>query len=468
MKKGWKIFGITCASIFGLILIIYLGGAVFFMSHFLVNTTINGTDFSMKRVSDVKAHMESRVKDYELTVLEAGNQQDTILGSDISLKYEENGDIEKALKTQNAFLWPGAFFSTKNAKLEIKVAYDEAKLNALVENMKCLQAEQTPPQSAYPKFNGETYIVESEALGTEVNREVLAEKIQEHIYGFREELDMKEEQCYSKPKYTSDSEEVKKACDTLNNYCKASITYTMTPHTEVVDKALISTWLSYDENMKVTFNQEAVTAYMSEFGKKYDTVGKTRAIVTPSGKGTEVSGGTYGWSVDEAGETQALLASIQNGEVVTKEPLYLQRGQTHDMADWGTTYIEVDLSAQHMWYVMNGSVALECDVVTGEPIPSMITPTGVYDVLYKQYETTLVGAIDPDTGEPMYRTPVTYWMPITQGGVGFHDADWQVAFGGTLNQIPNVGSHGCINMSVDTASALYDMVSQGTPAIVHY
>ncbi len=107
---------------------------------------------------------------------------------------------------------------------------------------------------------------------------------------------------------------------------------------------------------------------------RYDTVGATRTITTPGGKTAEVSGGTYGWSIDEETAASALIASIQNGEVTTKTPEYEQTAATHDAADWGTTYLEVDLSSQHMWYVVNGGVALETDVVTGD---GMMRQTGV-------------------------------------------------------------------------------------------
>lgn len=66
--------------------------------------------------------------------------------------------------------------------------------------------------------------------------------------------------------------------------------------------------------------------------------------------------------------------------------------------------------------------------------------------MWKQPNSVLVGDINPDTGEPAYRTKVKYWMQVTSSGVGFHDATWQTAFGGTLYQIPGTGSHGCINM----------------------
>ena len=109
---------------------------------------------------------------------------------------------------------------------------------------------------------------------------------------------------------------------------------------------------------------------------------------------------------------------------------------------------------------------LETDVVTGVPIPEKETTLGVYDILEKSLNKTLVGEDDPVTGKPIYETPVSYWMRVTWSGIGFHDAIWQPAFGGTLYR-DGLGSHGCINMPLDKAAALYNVISVGTPVIVH-
>ena len=54
--------------------------------------------------------------------------------------------------------------------------------------------------------------------------------------------------------------------------------------------------------MNVVFNNEAMKAWFTEFGDKYDTVGTTRNLTTPTGRATTVTGGTYGWSIDEETE----------------------------------------------------------------------------------------------------------------------------------------------------------------------
>ena len=462
-KPGKKFFIITGGVIGGLILI-YLGISAYFISHFFVNTTINGKDFSGKSAKAVEEYIRGELNGYELTIIEQNNDRNIIKGSEIGLTYKESSEIEDALKKQNPLLWPAGFFSQSSTQVSVGVDYDEALLDEKLQSIKAMSKEQTEPVSAYPKYNGNLFEVEPEVYGSAVDTEALKEKTVQYITEFRDSLNMMDEGCYKMPAYTSDSEEVKNACNTMNQYLKAKITYTMDEEV-VVDKDLISQWVTCDSEMNVTFNEEAVKAWMREFGEKYDTVGKTRSFTTPDGKQTQVSGGTYGWIVNEAQEAQNLIENIKNGENITKEPEYKQTAASRSALDWGTTYAEVDLAAQKMWFVVDGSVALTTDVVTGRPSTGNATPEGVYDILYTQRGAVLRGDIDPATGKPSYETPVSFWMPFTYQGHGFHDATWQSAFGG--NRYLTHGSHGCVNMPYDKASQLFELITAGTPVIIH-
>lgn len=455
--------------VLAVICLIYVAISVYFMSHFFVNTKINGKNFSGKTASDVEKYLQTNIKDYKLTILENEGRQDVISGSEIGLEYRAGTETEKLLKDQNGFAWPKAFFTENSRKVSVNVSYNEESLNQRISQLSCLQAEQTPAENAKPEFDGNQYVIKPEVYGNAVDKECLTEQVKVHITEFQPQLDMVETKCYAKPKYVEDSKEVQEACDAMNKYVNASITYPMNEPV-VVDKALISQWLQVDGEMKVSLNTEAMKQWFTAFGDKYDTQGTTRTFTTPAGKSATVTGGTYGWSIDEDTELVNLQNSILNGEVVTREPAYYAGGTAaaHSGQDWGNTYAEVDMSAQHMWYVQNGQVVLETDVVTGEPIPSKITPEGVYSLMWKQPNSVLVGDINPDTGEPAYRTKVKYWMQVTSSGVGFHDAIWQTAFGGTLYQIPGTGSHGCINMPLDQAGALFNMIEPGTPVIFHW
>lgn len=124
---------------------------------------------------------------------------------------------------------------------------------------------------------------------------------------------------------------------------------------------------------------------------------------------------------------------------------------------WGGTFIEVDISKQMLRYVRDYNIMFESLVVTGLP-PYMSTPAGTFSILSKSTNTVLVGAD--------YRTMVSYWMPFTYQGHGFHDANWQPWFGG--NRYITNGSHGCVNMAFGDAATLYSLISVGTTVIIHY
>ena len=181
-----------------------------------------------------------------------------------------------------------------------------------------------------------------------------------------------------------------------------------------------------------------------------------------------VSGGTYGWKINAESEQQELRKNIQERQVIEREPIYKEgyTAATHAAIDWGTTYVEVDLTNQYMWYIKDGAVVFECDIVSGKPVPERETPSGVYKVLEKLKGKTLVGEIVPETGEPEYRTYVDYWVRVTWTGIGFHDADWQPKFGG--DWYVTHGSHGCLNMRPANAATFYDMIEVHTPVVMHY
>jgi len=120
------------------------------------------------------------------------------------------------------------------------------------------------------------------------------------------------------------------------------------------------------------------------------------------------------------------------------------------------TYIDVNLGTQKVNYAINGKVALATDVVTGAPWSP--TPAGTFSILSKQSPAVLVGAD--------YAAPVTFWMPFTPWGHGFHDANWQPWFGG--NRWTYAGSHGCINMPYWAASELYRLAPTGTRVSIHW
>ncbi|MEZ3435615.1 MAG: L,D-transpeptidase/peptidoglycan binding protein [Lachnospiraceae bacterium] len=467
-RKGRKIAAIASGSIVGVIAAVYAGFAVYFGSHFMFHTTINGTDFSMKDVAQVEAYMEEQVKGYVLTIEKSDGSEEQIAGKDISLKYVPGKELEKLVKEQNNFFWIETLWKKQEIEASVGVEYDKEMLEAKLAGLQCMVPEnQVASVDAHPEFKDTEFVVIPEVIGTQIDVEKLHKEAEKAVGGFYPVLNLAETECYLKPRFLEDSEQVIAAKDAMNSYLGANITYDFHPYTEVVDAAVISQWVTVDGEMNVAFNQDAVRGYIAALAEKYDTIGKTREFTTANGNVVSVNPGTYGWEIDQETEYGALTANIQNAETVTREPAYFSAAATHEPMDMGNTYAEVDLSSQHMWLFQGGQVVLDSDVVTGNPnIWNRETPSGVYSILELQQNKTLVGEIDPKTGKPEYETPVSFWMRVTWSGIGFHDATWQPYFGGSL-YLSN-GSHGCINMPYGQAQVLYSMLTIGTPVVIHY
>lgn len=464
-KKGVKIAAIAAAGVLGLAAAVYAGAAVYFNSHFLFNTKINGTDCSLKSVEEAEDYMKKHVADYTLTLEESGGGQESIDGAAIAIEYVPGGQLGKFMEEQDNFLWPKSLWNDTDKEMEIGVKYDEAALAEVTAGLGCMNPEtQTPSTDAHPQFQEGQFVVAPEIVGTQINAEVFNAKVAEAINGFKPSLNLSESGCYALPRFVSDSPEVVAAKDAMNSYLGANITYDFNPHTEVVDASVISQWVMVDGDMNVSFNQDAVRAYVQSLAEKYDTKGRARPFTTASGNVVTVEGGGYGWQMDQEAEFNTLLANIQNGETVTREAVYLSRGASHGDSDVGNTYAEVDLTNQRMYFIQNGQVVLQSDCVTGNPNRGNATPQGWYSLAWKQRNRTLRGTRRPD-GTYEYETPVKYWMPFN-GGIGFHDAPWQASFGG--QRYRTHGSHGCVNLPTSVAGQLYELLMDGMPVVCHY
>ena len=391
-KRGGigKKVGITFGVILAVLVVAYVGMAFYFDSHFMFNTTINGNNFALKSVAQVEKYMEQQVADYTLTLQESDGDSEQITGSEISLEYVPGDEVKELAKKQNKFLWITSLWEKPVIEAKIGVKYDENALARRIESLNCLKEEnQVASVDAHPEFQNTEFVVVPEVIGTQIDTETFNKDIRESIEGFQDTLNLTDTNCYIKPRFLSDSQEVVAAKDTMNSYLGANVTYDFNPNTEVVDVIV-------DADMNVTFNQEAVKEYIAALATKYNTKGKPRQFTTATGNTVTVEGGGYGWKINQDAEYDALIANIQNAETVTREPEYSSRAANHTAMDMGNTYAEVDLTTQHMWFIKDGQIALETDIVTGNPNKGNATPQGTYSLAYKSKNKTLRGTKKPD------------------------------------------------------------------------
>ncbi len=466
-KKGWLIalviVGVLLLAVGG----VYLGFAKHYEERFFLKTSVNGADCAGLTVEEVEAMMQEQVEQYVLTVIARNDVTQEIKASDIGIKFNGINVIQDAFAAQNPYLWFTGLYEEEDIKAEIDFTYDEEKLNAVIAGLDCLKTEnQVAPVSAKPVYQDGAYVIQEETYGTQLNAEQVTATVIASVDNMEASVDLDQAGCYVNPTYTKDSKEVIAAVDALNQCLKTNVTYSIDGITVNVNAATVAPWISVDAEMNLVIDAGKVRAFTNTLGSKYNIADSDDTITTPTGKEASVPGGRLGRVVGAAAECDKLIGEIKAGAQVTREPIFSQNKTPDGVKSWGNTYIEVDLSAQHMWYIVDGAVAFESDVVTGKPDGSHNTPAGKFQILEKLSPKTLRGNIMPN-GKPEYVTPVKYWARITWSGVGFHDATWQAEFGGTRYK-DGYGSHGCINMPYGKIAELYGMINKGTAVVIHY
>lgn len=453
-----KLF-IILGSVVGAVLVIYVGLSIFFMSHFYFNTTLNGKNVSGYSADKVFDNWEDEIGNYSLKIVESDGTESELKGSDIDMVLQWDDTITKMISKQNGFAWPAKLFNPDQNTSEAIVTFDEDKLDSALDGFSFMdKSKQIDPVDAtvsdYDKNDGYT-LVES-VPGTAIDKPALKENIEKALYGLADTYQITEGNGYLAPKIANDDEKLLAAIDTMNKYAGSEIDYEIGSEKETLDINTFADWLSINDNEKVEIDEEKVADYVAELGTKYNTYGKSKQLATSYGTTITMSNCHYGWKIDAETEAAAIVDDIKGGEKVTRDLNYQYTAASHTGNDYGNSYVEINLTAQHLYLYKNGSLVIDSDFVSGNPSKGNATHTGVFGVTYTERNATLKGQ--------NYATPVSFWMPFN-GNEGMHDATWRSSFGGSIYK--RNGSHGCVNLPYSVAQTIFENVSAGFPVFVY-
>ncbi len=426
---------------------------------FFPNTIINGLDASGLTVDEVKELIDAGMDGYVLTVETREGTQEQIFGEAIGLHAEYDGTLEQLLAEQNPMHWGKHLKNGVAHTFETMVVYDEEKLAAQVAALDCLAEGKPEPKNAYLSeyIAGSGYQIIPEEPGAVADAAQVLSGVIDGILNMQERISLEELDVYVKPAVTSEDPGLGARAEAWNRYVNTTVTYRFGSRTEVLDGERIHTWLSDDGQGGVVLDEEAVGAYVSELGKKYNTAYQPKTLKTSYGPTVTINQGFYGWRINQGAEKAALIEILRSGESQEREPVYSQTAASRDGNDYGDTYVEINLTAQHLFFYKDGKLLVEADFVSGNASRGWDTPAGAYPLTYKERNATLRGE--------NYATPVSYWMPFN-GNIGMHDASWRGSFGGTIYKTN--GSHGCVNLPPSAAKTIYENISAGMPVLCYH
>lgn len=444
--------------VLGIAFIGYLTQVKKYQNVFNKDTIINGKDCSLLTIDEAEKVIQGEQK-YELEIVFKDNEKEYISGDEIGLEldnlHQKLADI-KMQQRKDLFFRGGEFcfdVTTYDEEMLKTVLLDKKQLDKKFMKRKTkIKYEFNSDSKRFEANQQESYYLKFDEVFEKVAKaieEKLSTVSMEDLYYFPEN---------------------DKTLDKLNSYIDSEVVYSLPFGKEyVLDATTLYTWLVKDDEGNYSkdtdiWNNNLDDFVMNELSLMCNTIGSQREFRPTGMDGTVlVSGGDYGSKLDIESEIQKLKDDLKEHTIVTREPVYEVREVSTKNDGLGDSYVEIDLTRQKVWVYQNGKLVIETNCVTGCVNKGHSTPTGIFTLTYKQRNKVLRGRMRAN-GTYEYESPVSYWMPFN-GGIGLHDATWRGAFGGNI--YITSGSHGCVNLPLEAAGKLYEIINKDMPIIVY-
>ncbi len=472
--RVYKQYAAIAAALFAALILIYCLIARSYRTRFLRNTTINGFEVGKLTAEETETILKESVEKYKLTLQFQDGKKETLSGSDLGLTYISSGEVQTLLDSQKRMSWLSHLFGkTSSYEVETSYEFDSSEVEAAISALPEFQEDQiVHPQDAYIELKDlEEFVIVPEENGNELNSSVVFEEAETAIRHGVKTLDLTEtDDAYLRPDVLSSDESLLEQLDDLNSYISTTVTMILDDGQksrvrETVSKNTLISWLSTDEDGSYVIDSAVVAdrcwTLVQALADRYNHTESTMEFASTRLGTKTVSCDPYGYKLD----VDTVAEQLCNDVIAARSEEFEIENSVQTEADptFGGTYIEVDVTNQHVWFYQNGSLFFETDCVTGlESDPERLTPSGVFAIYGKDENKTLEGRLTAD-GPVTYSSDVDCWMPFYES-YGMHDAPWRDTFGGDI-YLTN-GSHGCVNLPVEAAHTIFDNAPVGTTVIV--
>lgn len=485
----------TIIGILIICIIVLVGVSVYkysraYKERFLPGTTIGGIDVSeLLPEEGIKKAKEN----YELTIKFREGKKETIIGRDIDIRFKDEEKIKEKIKENSYIEYVKTLFTHKENPLEVQGIFDENRLKKRINTLPQLKKENMKPaKNPTIVYKNGDFTVADKENGTIIDKAVFIPVVISSVKSLNKDLDVSKDRNVYKDEFKKvDISKLKEDCKVLSEMKWSIVKYKLPGGKEkILDPNITQKWLKRNDSGRLEKQDEywkkKANAFVKELSSSVNTVYKRHKFKTRDGKVISLPPTWYyGWRIDEEKELGKLLKDLKSNKTVNREPVFAQREKADysDNFGFGKTYIEINLTDQHLWYYKNGKTVFQTDLVSGTQ-GSHPTHPGSFFILDKGRNVTLRGPEKIETTKKVikdgdkkkiikkskkvyeWESPVSYWMPIDYEGTGLHDANWRGAFGGDIWKYS--GSHGCINLPPSKAGQLYNMIKVGTPVAIYY
>ena len=444
--------------------------SIYYLNHFSYNTWINGYYCTGLTSEEALSLVSSDDVVPSVMVIREDGTEYVLDMSHVEYSYDYGNTVSDLLKEQNAFGWLGAVGNAKTYSVNpiFSIAENDLKSTFFDLDFVSDEIERKPDYILYYSVVDEKYSYTNN-LVHRLDYDKAFSDLYSGVMQGNNTLLLDESVYYFD--YEPDSVQRKnmQRYDKLDKFQHCDIVYDMgaekiefTPKITINFLKLANGFPVEDEHGNYILDDEKVVEWVTELCEEYDTFEKVRYFEATRGDTVEVNGGTYGTLLNPEPEIEFLTnilldESVHDGTPDYHEPEYLMTAYTKGKNDIGSTYIEVDLTEQHMYYYENGTLVVDSDVVSGNIKTRNDTLQGTYSIISKEVNRYIIGAD--------FTSFVNYWMPYFKN-YGLNDSTWREEYGGEIYKTH--GSHGQINLPLEVAEILFEKVEIGIPIVVFY
>lgn len=453
---------ISVVSVLVIIIVAYSAGIGYYAEKFQANTTFGSVDISNLTLPEAEEKIQEDIYSKTFQITENGQEVGTIQLGELEPELQTGEVLTQTYNSQNPNEWITGYFQSENhdGGLMETMNLDEQKLNKQLAEIGLSNEDRTAAQDAsieYTEAQG-YYVTEAEE-GNQLDIDKVQELIMNGVQNGEESIEINS--AYLAPEVSSQDEKIDSVMEQIETAKNTEITLEIAENNVTIPQETIEEWIYFDSNNDIVYDQELIYEYLGTLNDEYATYDKPRQFQSTSEGEVTVEPGTLGWSIDRESETQNILADLQAGESITRQPTIVGTGYNTGGNDIGDSYVEISVDHQTMWVYVDGQVVVETPIVTGQ-IGTDTVP-GAYSIWDKEEDAELKG-YNPRT-ERDYVQPVNYWLPFDDTGQGIHDAGWQSNFGGNTYQVS--GSLGCINTPPDVMADVFANAYEGMPVLIH-
>ena len=441
----------------------YNHGYKLWADRLLPNTIINDINYGGMTAEEANEKWRETNSSRCLFIHELSDAVECISYDDFDFHYVLDPTFEEMIKSQNLWTWLWASFNPTPKSVDSAIVYDEEKLTQTVHKLTCMSSSLIrDPRDARIDKLASGYILVPADDGNRLDEEKTLACIRKAVEAGASSIDLDKQGCYKKASLYEDDPELAGTFALLDKAQKTVLSLNLEGGAYVtLDKNTFLPWMTYVSGA-VIFEEDDIYAYTKQLADQYNTFRTVRSFRTTQGDIVQVGGSpydNYGYSMD-----------VSQSALIIEDALYQSVSQTislswnryaktrdSDMADFGSTYIEISLDEQHLWYYKDGALAFQTPIVSGTATPSRATPTMVAHVQYKTTDHTMHGSYGSSHAD--------YVLNIHSSGIHIHDSAWRGSYGGSIWL--SDGSHGCINTPPANMAQLYSMVDVDTPVIIY-